>query len=157
MGILDGTGSTTVDANKNENSTTINIESSAIGIPAGSAGSSLDDLLSNLGLSLPPDEGDEDKQESEMRVPIAVFKHKKIRQFKVGEHHFLNHLLYVYDEATLVSFLQAFAGLLPQDKLNIVKLNLAAMASLESPVDTASRAIIGAISTKQIKDPKSVQ
>src|SRR5690606_13497914 len=106
---------------------------------------------------LPGDELEEEIQSDEEQArTVAAFKHRRIRRFKVGKFEFRDHLLFLTSEEDLESFIEAYQGLAPEDRNAIVKYDFQREAQLESPV-SATKAIRGALGTKQIKDPKVVQ
>lgn len=93
--------------------------------------------------------------EEEERVPIACFKHRRVRRFQVGEFEFQDHFLYIYSEEEGRRFMEAWKGLMPIDKNNIVAFNWKAAQDLERPLE--SRALREGVTTYNIKDPKVVK
>ena len=100
---------------------------------------------------------EEDEKEIEIDEnlePIAAYKHRRIKRFTVGKFEFFDHVLRVFNEEDNDEFLRLHRGLVPQDRANIVILNLAALQAVETPI---SRTMTGAQSTGRIKDPKSIK
>ena len=114
------------------------------------------EALARLSDRLPPSE--EELEEANANgdsapEPIAAFKHRAVRHFKVGPFEFRNHILYITEESALEEFLNAYEGLPLRDKNEIVKYDWEAAAKIESPVNAAR----GSLSTGQIKDSKRIQ
>lgn len=104
---------------------------------------------------MPPTEEELIERESagiDAPEPIAAFKHRQVRHFKVGDFEFKNHVLYITTQAGLEGFLKAYDGLPARDKNEIVQYNWRAAASIETPVNVAR----GSMSTGAIKDPKRI-
>lgn len=84
--------------------------------------------------------------------PIAAFKHRAVRHFKVGPYEFKNHILYLHEEKSLAGFLEAYRGLPERDRNEIVQYDWRAAAQVETPVNVAR----GGLSTSRIKDSKRI-
>lgn len=96
----------------------------------------------------------EDEVDSAPKTPIAAFRHKTVRLFQVGPHTFYDHVLYIYSDEELESFANLFKTLSGVDKTNIVAYDWEAAARIESD---AGQAIRGMLTTRGIKDPKTVR
>lgn len=89
----------------------------------------------------------------EVAKPVAAYKHRQVRHFKVGNFEFKNHLLYIYTDKANDEFLNYYDALEPRDQNAIVQYDWEAAERVEQPV-AASR---GAMSTSSIKDAKAVR
>lgn len=102
------------------------------------------------------DEFDEEIYDPDAPRPIfQAYKHKMIREFQVDTFRFKDHILVIHDEEENNRFLALRRSLHPIDKNAIVKYNLQAVQSLESPIDDRrpiSRGFRGPASTSTIKD-----
>jgi hypothetical protein len=88
------------------------------------------------------------------KEPIAAFRHKQVRLFQVGQFVFYDSILYIYTMEELELFAELYKTLGGQDKVNIVAYNWQAAAAVESD---ASSAIRGMLTSRSIKDPKSIK
>lgn len=143
MGILDNaTTSTAASGADAENQTTTTTTAA--------------DTMSSKMRSLFPDLAVDGEEEATYapKTPIAAFRHKAVRLFQVGQFTFYDGILYIYSDEELEEFAKLYTTLGGPDKVNIVAYNWEAAAQLESD---ASSAIRGMLTTRGIKDPKTIR
>lgn len=95
----------------------------------------------------------EEQGEAPVIQPVAAYKHRSVRHFKVGPFEFLNHILFIYTEQKHDEFLDLFEGLELRDQNAIVQYDWVAAERVEQPVNVAR----GSLSTREIKDSKIVK
>lgn len=112
-----------------------------------------DDLKSTTSLKRPGKDVPKTEADVDELKPIAAYKHRAVRHFKVGPFEFRNHILELYSEDQHNAFLYLYNGLEPRDQAEIVEYDFEAAARVERPVNVAR----GSLGTDSIKDPKVVK
>ena len=113
---------TNLDQNESENGGQPAVDEAALA-QAQARRARSQEALARLSDRLPPSEEELEEQNANgdgAPEPIAAFKHRAVRHFKVGPFEFRNHILYITEESALEEFLDAYEGLPLRDKNEIL-------------------------------------